>query len=128
MKKKNLTALTFPIITLLLECLPNGVIMRFATPPGEPPVIQKTSYFDLLPMGYANFAPLLTAILTIVLLVVMVLYAVKSRPKLLKIGKILSLTAAIISLCPMIFSSYSLIGGAVSVSLFAEFLYLTRKN
>lgn len=128
MNKNKFLALLFPIIALILEILLNGVAMRFANSPGEPPFITKTSYFDLLPMGYANFAPLFTAILTIVLLITLLLYIIKDTPKLWNTGKIISLIAAILSLCPMIFASYTIIGGLISISLFAEFLYLVFKK
>ena len=128
MNKNKFLALLFPIIALILELLPNGVAMRFATPPGEQPFITHTSYFDLLPLGYANFAPMFTAILTIILLTTLLLYVVQGTPKLWKTSKIVSLIAVILSLCPMIFSSYTLIGGLISVFLFAEFLYLVLKK
>lgn len=128
MNKNKLIALLFPIVAIILQALPNGVAMRFATPPGEPPFITHTSYFDLLPLGYANFAPLFTAILTIVLLITLLLYIIKDTPRLWSAGKIISLIAAILSLCPMLFSSYTLIGGLISISLFAEFLYLAFKK
>ena len=128
MNKNKFLALLFPIIALILELLPNGVTMHFKAPPGEPPFITHTSYFDLLPLGYANFAPIFTAILTIILLITLLLYVVKGTPKLWKTSKIVSLVAVILSLCPMIFSSYTLIGGLISISLFAEFLYLVLKK
>ena len=128
MKKKKLSALILPVIALIFEILPDGVAMRFAAPPGEPPIIVKTSYFNLLPLGYADFAPLFTAILTVLLLIILFLYAVKSNPKLLKAGKTVSLAAAVISLCPVFFASYTVIGGFISVSLLAEFLYLVLKK
>ena len=128
MNKNKFLTLLFPIIALILELLPNGVAMRFATPPGKQPFITYTSYFDLLPLGYANFAPIFTAILTIILLITLLLYVVKGTPKLWRTSKIISLIAVILSLCPMIFSSYTLIGGLISISLFAEFLYLVFKK
>ena len=128
MNKKKFWVLLFPIIALILEILPNGVVMHFGTPPGEPPFITQTSYFDLLLVGYANFAPLFTAILTIVLLIILLLCIIKDTPKLWNTGRILSLIAAILSLCPMFFASYTIIGGLISISLFAEFLYLVLKK
>lgn len=128
MKKSKFLVWILPVIAIILEILPNGVAMRFATQPGEPLVITHTSYFDLLPVGYANFTPLFTAILTIVLLITLLFYMVKSNSKLWKTGKIVSLIAAILSLCPMLFESYTVIGGLISVSLFVEFLYLAFKK
>lgn len=128
MKKNHLAALVFPVLALILELLPWGVVMRFAAPPGEAARITKTSYFDLLPWGYANITPLLTAILTVILLLILVLYAVKHKPALWKAGKIVSLIAAVLSLGPLLFASYSWIGGLISLSLLAEILYLALKK
>ena len=128
MKKTKILALLFPIIALILELLPNGVAMRFATPPGKQPFITHTSYFDLLPFGYANFAPLFTAVLTIVILIVLLVYATNGNQKLCKVVKIMSLVATIISLLPIFFSSYTVVGGFISISLFAEFLFMTFKK
>lgn len=51
-------------IALLLEILPIGAVMVFATSPNER-ITEVFSYFSLLPLGYANVAPMLTGILTI---------------------------------------------------------------
>ena len=127
-KNKKISVLIFPVIALILEILPCGVTMRFASPPGEEPFIENTSYFDLLPLGYGNFAPLITAVLTAVLLVVLLFYIIKGGPALWKTGKNISLAAAVVSVCPVLFASYTVIGGFISASLSAEFLYLTFKK
>ena len=126
MKKTTLGALLFPTIALLLEFLPIGITMRFAAPPGEAPFLTKTSYFDLLPFGYGNITPLLTAILTAAVWLLLVLYLVSRRAACWKAGKILSLLAALVSLCPLLFASYTVIGGLISLCLFAESFYLSR--
>ena len=126
MKKTTVGALLLPTIALLLELLPTGITMRFAAPPGEPPFLTKTSYFDLLPFGYGNIAPLLTAILTAAVWVLLVLYLVSRRATYWKAGKFLSLLAALLSLCPLLFAAYTVIGGLISLCLFAESFYLAR--
>lgn len=68
MKIKKILLSVFSLTTLILELLPNGVVLRFANPDGEP-WVRTYSYFSLLPFGYANFGPLITAILTCVLLI-----------------------------------------------------------
>ena len=129
MKRKNLTTLIFPIAALLLEILPCGVIMHFAAPPDESdPFTVRTSYFDLLPLGYADAAPLVTAVLTCVLLAAMILYVIKSSRGWLMAVRILSLIAAAISLGPVLFSSYSPVGGLITVSLPAEFIWLMSRK
>ena len=62
MKKVCLAVL--PALTIVLELLPLGAVCIFATSPTER--VKKTfSYFSLTPFGYANFAPLITATLTV---------------------------------------------------------------
>lgn len=62
-----LAALALQGIALVLELLPIGVVMVFATSPTKQ-TIEVYSYFSLLPVGYANFTPLLTGILTILII------------------------------------------------------------
>ena len=52
---------------LVLEILPIGAVMVFATSPTER-VTETYSYFSLLPLGYANITPMLTGILTITII------------------------------------------------------------
>lgn len=62
-----LAALALQGIALVLEVLPIGVVLVFATSPTKQ-TIEVYSYFSLLPVGYANFTPLLTGILTILII------------------------------------------------------------
>jgi len=62
MKKVCLAVL--PVLTIVLELLPLGAVCIFATSPTER-VKETFSYFSLTPFGYANFAPLITATLTV---------------------------------------------------------------
>jgi len=62
MKKVCLAVL--PALTIVLELLPLGAVCIFATSPTER-VKETFSYFSLTPFGYANFAPLITATLTV---------------------------------------------------------------
>lgn len=76
MKKKNLLFLILPIITLILEALPWGVVLKFANPEGEP-WRHTYSYFDLTPFGYAVFPPLIVAVLTCVVVLLTIIYVWK---------------------------------------------------
>lgn len=62
-----LAALALQGVALVLEMLPIGAVMVFATSSTER-TIEVYSYFSMLPVGYANFAPLLTGILTILII------------------------------------------------------------
>ncbi len=71
MKKKIILSLSI-VLTLILELLPYGAVLNFGNPDGEP--WRKTySYFSLLPFGYANFGPLITAILTCILIILIII-------------------------------------------------------
>lgn len=59
--KKRLPLLLFPVLALILEALPYGAVLQFARPAAAP-LRELYSYFDLTPFGYANFAPLFTAL------------------------------------------------------------------
>lgn len=123
--KKRLLYLLLPIVTLGLEILPYGAVCNFANPEGEP--WRKTfSYFDLTPFGYANFAPLLTAILTCAILLLLFLFCIKGSRRMAIMAKTLLYAAIIISLGPLAFgiTYFSLIGALITVSLVAELLLL----
>lgn len=78
MKIKKSLFVVLPLATLIFELLPNGVVLNFANPEGEP--WRRTySYFSLTPFGYANVGPFITAILTCILLVLVAVYLFKPR-------------------------------------------------
>lgn len=120
-KSKILSLLRLFILfaALIFEILPYGAVCVFATP--EERIVRYFSYFSLIPYGYANFAPLICAILTCVLLV-LALAALFCENEGIERGVCwLSLTAAVISLAPLLFGIefFSVIGGVISVLLFA---------
>ena len=78
MKIKKCLFVVLTLVALIFELLPNGVVLNFANPEGEP-WRWTYSYFSMMPFGYANFGPLITAILTCVLLVLVVIYLFKPR-------------------------------------------------
>ena len=117
--KKKITILCLLLCTLVLEILPYGAVCNFGNPEGEP--FRKTySYFSLTPYGYANFAPLITAVLTCILLLV-VLIAIIFKKELGKKTAVFAGITSLISLCPMLYglNYYSLVGAMISVCLIA---------
>lgn len=57
----SLAAIIGAIIT---EALPFSYIMTFAAPPRKEPYYNYNSYFSMLPFGYGNWFPILTAVLS----------------------------------------------------------------
>ena len=95
---KKISLILIPIIAIVLETLPSGVVMMFAASPSER-VTETFSYFSLLPLGYANFVPLFVAIITCIIL----LLALISLKKInfVKYVFLLSLTGIIFSIMPI---------------------------
>ena len=123
--KKRLLYLILPIITIILGILPYGAVCNFANPEGNP--WRKTfSYFDLTPFGYANFAPFLTAIITCAVLVLLAVYLLTDKQRLIKIVKLLLGIGVVLSLCPLFYGIdfFSIVGAMITVSLVAELVLL----
>ena len=122
MKIKKSLFVILPLVALILELLPYGAVLNFANPEGEP--WRRTYfYFSLTPFGYGNFGPLITAILTCILLVLVVGYLFKSHKGLNIAIMNVSGFATATSLLPLMFgfSYITVIGVIVSVLLAAAF-------
>lgn len=124
--KKRVLYLLLPMLTLVLEILPYGAVCNFANPEGEP--WRKTfSYFDLTPFGYANFAPLLTAVTTCVILILLLVYLFIKKEKMLAAVRILLCVGFVLSLCPLLYGirSFSVVGALITATLIGEWILLS---
>lgn len=101
----------------VLEWLPSGVQMRWATPPGEPPHISYCAYFNLLPFAYGNVFPLLTAILTALLLLAALIALLRKRPlgRRSFVGGVLALLLSLAG--AVLFGTLTPTGWGISLSL-----------
>ena len=95
---KKISLILIPIIAIVLETLPSGVVMMFATSPTEK-VAETFSYFSLLPLGYANYVPLFVAIITCIILLLALISLKKTN--FVKYVFLLSLTGIIFSIMPI---------------------------
>lgn len=116
MKKKLL--MLFSALAVVLEILPWGAVLVFAGG-GDAPVRHHYSYFDITPYGYANFAPFLCAIATVILLVTSVVYWYKDKG--LKFLQVIAGAAALLSLAPVLsgWSYVSIQGTCIALVLLA---------
>ena len=123
--KKRFLYLLLPIVTLILEILPYGAVCVFAPSPTET-VRETFSYFDLLPFGYANFAPLLTSVATCAILALLVVYLFTGGHRVMTATKVLVDVAVLLSLCPLLLGVryYSVVGAIITLSLVAELFVL----
>lgn len=122
MKLKRLLLSVLPLAALILELLPSGVVLRFANPEGEP-WVRTYCHFDLTPFGYANFGPLIAAVLTCMLLLLVVIYLIKPRKGLNTAIMNVSGFAAVAAFGPLIFGTeyLTVIGIVVGLLLVATF-------
>lgn len=129
MKKSGIIFIT--VFAIFLELLPYGAVLIFAPSPVD--TIKETySYFSLVPVGYANSAPFVTAILTCILLALQIAEIITNNRFIRKIIWLVSLGAVITSLAPVLFGFdyYTLTGGFITVVLIIEcfFIKMLPKN
>lgn len=116
---KKISLVVLPALTIVLEILPLGAVCIFAPSPTES-VKETFSYFSLIPFGYANFAPLITAALTVVILLLSLISLKKNS--VFNAVFVLSLITAVISLLPLVYglSYYTLVGAFITIALVTE--------
>ena len=107
-------------VTVVLELLPWGAVCVFAGAPGSPEgrVRETYSYFDPLPFGYANLGPLMTAVLSCVLLGLWLVGAVfEARLGYFRFVMAVGLGAVVTSGMPLLMGIEfcSAVGGAIFV-------------
>lgn len=122
---KRKIAMTFlSVLTLILEILPYGAVCAFSD--GETEYRRTFSYFSLVPYGYANFSPLITAVLSCVILVLCIILCFRKSQKLNKALVTLSGLAAVISFAPFLrgfgFRFYGVCGAAITALLAVIFI------
>ncbi len=103
MKRRKLWFVLLPAAAILLELLPYGAVLNFGVQAADGSIdtIRRTySYFSLTPFGYALFGPLLTAVLSCLLVALGVLYLWRGRGKSALKG--LSIVAVLLSLSPLL--------------------------
>ena len=123
--KKRLLCLIAPLITLIFEIIPYGAVCNFARPATDGSIgyfRELHSYFDMIPFGYANFAPLLTAILSCIILLLTVIYCITGNQQILSLVRNILPICAVISLCPLLLGIhyFSLVGALITISIIAE--------
>ena len=123
--KKRVLYLVLPIITLILEVLPYGAVCIFASSPTDR-IRETFSYFDLTPFGYANFAPFLTALITCLIFILLLIYWLKGNVVFAIKAKNILYVATVMSLGPLVFglSYFSVVGALITTCLIAELLLL----
>ena len=117
---------------LVLEALPNGVILWWAAPPGEAPHATFHSWFDPTLYGAAMFPPFITALLTIAVTVlsVIVIIAGKRAAKPQNALFVCLIVTAVISACPVLygFKHVTVIGVLITLMLTLSAIFRAAAN
>lgn len=103
MKRNGHLGIVLSAAAVALELLPWGAVCVFAGAPdsAESYIRVRYSYFDPLPFGYANFAPLITAVTSVVILVMWMLGIVfEARKRYFRAVLAISIFAFLTSLAP----------------------------
>ena len=129
--KKRSKYLILPIVTLILEIIPYGAVCNFALPATDGSIgrfRELYSYFDLTPFGYANFAPLITGIITCILLLLLTVYVITGKQRLAVTAKNILYVSIVFSLGPLVLgiSFFSVVGALITASLIGELLLLQK--
>lgn len=129
--KKRMMYLILPVITLILESIPYGVVLNFGLPSDDGSIAyfrETYSYFDLMSIGYGNLGPIITAILTCFALFLLVIYCLIEKRQLITITKYIVGIATLCSCFPILMGVkyFSLVGIMISITLAAETWVLIR--
>lgn len=118
---KALLCLPLPIVTLILEFLPNGAVYNVAEEPGEV-LLETFSYFDTTHFGLTNFAPLFTAIATCVALLMLGVYCGTRWHWFANAAKHFVFGGVAFSVIPLLFAvhAFPAVGAWISATLIAE--------
>ncbi|MCH5200810.1 MAG: hypothetical protein J1F60_07595 [Oscillospiraceae bacterium] len=122
--KKRLLLLIAPIVALILECLPYGIIMYYAVNDGMGRAAFTFSYFDpVVPFGGANFGAPLTAISTCVIIILSLIYVFTAKQGLKTAILVVAFLGIVFSVLPPMvfgFDTVSVINVIVTVCMMAE--------
>lgn len=110
------------VVIIALEALPYGAVLNFAVAPdsGGGYIRETFSYFSLTPFGYASFGPLLTAVISVVLLVLFIIWIFANKAGLITASFVCCVIAFATSLMPVLYGvGYLSVIGIIISLLFA---------
>lgn len=124
MKKTKIIFLILCVCSLVLEALPYGAVCRFATP--EETYTETFSYFSLVPYGYANFGPFITAVTTCILFIFAIVLFTSVGRKVIGAARIISIISVVASLLPLMFGidCYNFVSLTISLLMIAQFIVI----
>jgi hypothetical protein len=126
MNKLKFAAIIDMTVVIILELLPFGAVCNFAVSPeaGGGYIREMYSYFNLLPLGYANFGPFITAVLSCLLITLWIYgFVFESKGRYFTGMSVISAAAFISSLLPVLLGLHfcSVVGVMISALLLVSF-------
>ena len=127
--RRRLMYLILPAITLILEIIPYGAVCNFAHLEEDGTIGTRRelfSYFDPLPLGYAYVTPFITALLTSIIFLIVVIYCIYGHIGVARTLEKWLFICAVISVCPLLFGiqCYSLVGALITLSILGQWLLI----
>lgn len=117
---------------IILELLPDGVVLWWAAPPGEPSHRSTYSYFNPLPYGVGTFPPFITALLTVAVTIftIIVMAAGRKHTKPQNALFICIIVTAAISSCTVLygFKCVTVIGVLITLLLGISAVFRAAAN
>lgn len=117
MAKKTLSICSMSV-AIILMILPYGIKMTFSSGPSEDFVSHYYSYFSMMPIGYANWLPMITAFLSIIIFVLLVL-----ENKNIKIKKMIQICLFICIVSSLL--SWSIFKSLTIIGLFVLIIHIS---
>lgn len=89
-----------PVIALVFEIIPYGVKLIFSDGPENDfkQYVYTYSYFHIMPLAYGNWGPMITGVLTAIIIILMLIWCIKKNDKWSKAVIILTIIAFCTSL------------------------------
>lgn len=116
-----LFACVLPIAAIVFELLPSSAVLHFAGP--DYSMKETYPYFSLTPFGYANFGPLICAVMTVAVLILGTVYLLTKRRGFFKAAWAAAIIAFAASILPVLmfgFKSFTDTAGIITLILLAE--------
>ena len=102
----RIIALFLLLVSFILECVPGAAVLIFASGPHER-MTEYVSCFDMMLLGYANAAPFLSAVLTVISLLLTVLLFFRFSRRLKNTVYIITILAAAFMPLPALFFGFA---------------------
>lgn len=118
MKKKiicDLSLLLLPAVAVIFNALPNAVRMNWM---GD--YTTYCSGFSLIPVGYANYCPMLSGIGAIVLCILALVRMKRNARKLNRVMCVIGLFSAVLCVLPALFGGITRCAIAMAICLISE--------